>query len=266
MGRDVLVALVLATLAAGCAGQKSTEFIARANGKPVARSKIENLARTDHVALLKQCLAGYEARVRDYACTFIKQERLRGTLAPEQWIKAKFLGKPFSVAMEWIRNSPGAARMLYVQGKYDNMMLIQPAGLLVLVGTVKRRPDGPDAMKNTLRPVTRFGFANALRSLIDVYQAARRAGECTEQFGGYAKVAGRDCLALVRHLPAGGRSYPAWKTTTYIDLEYLLPTCIEALDWDKQLISRYVYRDVKLNLGLKEADFTPAANGIAPPK
>ena len=50
-----------------------------------------------------------------------------------------------------------------------------------------------------------------------------------------------------------------------IDVDSLLPICIEGYNWDKQLSCRYLYKDVKLNVGLTPDDFTPQANGIKVP-
>lgn len=231
-----------------------------------ALSEIEQLARTDHTALLRYCLDHYSRNYRDYTCTFIKQERLGGTLGEEQWINVKFRDCPFSVAMQWTRNAPIGDRVLFVEGKYGGRMLVQPKGLLAnLVGTVARDPDGPDAMRNTLRPVNLFGFRRGLQSLIDVYEQARRCGDLREEFGGYAELFGRRTLVLVRYLPAK-EGYPAYKTTTYIDTDYLVPVAIEGLDWQEQLSSRYYYKDICFNTALDDEDFLPASNGMTEPK
>lgn len=274
----VLVGLLLAGLfciqfAGRTEADRSGLLIEVVDGKVVGanstevRARVEELARTDHVALLRYCLANYEGRYQDYTCKFIKQERIRGKLGKAQEIAVKFTDSPFRVAMAWTKNAPIGDRLIYVQGRYDDMMLVRPhSKMLRWLGTQKRRPDGPDAMKNTLRPVTGFGFANATRSLIGVYAEARRAGESKEEFGGYAKVDGRECIVLIRRLPATSKTYPAWRTTVYIDLEYLLPVCLEGLNWDKKLACRYSYTDVKFNVGLDGGDFLPQTNDMVPPK
>ena len=78
-------------------------------------------------------------------------------------------------------------------------------------------------------------------------------------------MAGRNTIVLERYLPACN-GYPAWKTVTYIDREYLVPICIEGYDWDKQLSGRYVYQNLNFNTGLTDDDFRPEANGLTAPK
>jgi len=100
-----------------------------------------------------------------------------------------------------------------------------------------------------------------MEELIKVYCEARDAGHLKEAFGGFADVAGRKTVVIERYLPAAG-NYPAWKTLLYIDLEFLVPVCIEGYDWDKQLSSRYVFENVRFNTGLTDDDFLPEANDM----
>ena len=224
------------------------------------------LARTDHIALLERCLENYEASYRDYACTLVKQERINRRVCPEQVIDVKFREAPYSVAMAWTpQTARRGDRVLFVEGKYDGQMLVRPTGLLgALVGTVKRAPDGAEAMASTLRPVNRFGFGRSLESLLKVYRKAREMGDLKEEFGGIADVDGRKTLVLIRYLPPK-EDYPAHKTLTYIDLEYLVPVLIEAYDWDQQPNSNYAFKNLRFNIGLTEQDFLPQANQMKPP-
>ncbi len=239
--------------------------VAFGENAPGVSSEVLRLAKTDHIALLEYCLAGYDSRFRDYTCTLVKQERVGGHVGTEQEIFVKCLERPYSVAMHWTPKTAGVGdRVLYVEGKYNDMMLVRPKGVLgKLVGTVRRDPDGPEAMQNTLRPVNQFGFRRSLLNLLKVYRQARSAGDLKEVFGGFAEVAGRKAVVLVRYLPPKD-DYPAHKTLTFIDLEYLVPIAVEGYDWDQNLSSRYVFKDVKFNVGLTGDDFLPAANDMKP--
>lgn len=244
----------------------STVAIAKtqdANPKTIEQ-KVLNLAKTNHIALLEYCLDNYGRSYRDYTCTLTKQERISGKLGAEQEMRAKFKETPFSVAMQWTRNPPLGDRVLYVEGKFDNNMLVRPANSFLRMltgGAVQRKPDGADAMRNTLRPVNLFGFRCGMEELVKVYVAARDAGDLKETFGGFAEVAGRKTIVLERYLPAKD-DYPAWKTLVYIDREYLVPVCIEGYGWDEKLSSRYVFQDIRFNTGLTDDDFLPEANDL----
>ncbi len=238
------------------------------SNSPDVTATVMALARTDHTALLRYCLGAYDERYQNYTCTLIKQERIGETLGEEQWIAVKFSESPYSVAMNWSKNAPMADRILYVEGKYGGKMLARPTNRLLRAlvpgGTVCRAPDGPDARKSTLRPVSMFGFKRILVSLIDVYAQAKQAGDLEESFGGVKDVAGRQALVLVRVLPAR-KDYPAHKTITYIDLEYLVPIGVEGYDWDGRLVCRYFYKGIAFNMPLTGEDFLPKANGLAAP-
>lgn len=223
--------------------------------------RLESLARTDPIGLLDLCLDHTRRTVRDLTCTFIKQERIDGVLGQTQEIDVKFLAHPFSVAMRWTKNAPVSDRLLYVEGQNDDNLLLKPKGMLSWMGTVRRKPDSPQVMANTLYPVTMFSFERALKSMIDTSRLAEQRQEFKTEFLGYKTVADRVTLVIERQLPAC-KDYPAARTRTYIDPKLLVPVAVEAWDWDDQLISRYIYKDIKLNVGLTVDDFTPQANGL----
>lgn len=250
----------------GCQAE-ATKAPPKIKADPPPRSPqatLEHLARTDHVALLQRCLRHYRRNYEGFVCTFRKQERIDGQLRPEQTVRVKFRDEPFSVAMEWVENAPLGDRLLYVEGKYEGKMLIRPSFALLRGMTVKRDPWGQDVQKQTLRPVTGFGFQRAMEGLIETYQQAREKGELETGFDGYARIDDRRCLVLVRELP-DKPEYPAPRTVIYIDTERLVPMGIRAFEADDTLQASYIYENVELNPGLTDQDFTPEANDMAKP-
>jgi len=232
---------------------------------PRAGDDVATLAAEDQSQLLRRGLAHYKANVRSYTCVFIKQERIRGKLGKVQHTRVKYKEDPFSVVMTWTKNSPPGDRTIYVKGKYGDRMLVRPKGLDWLVGTVVRKPDAPDVMANTLRPITNFGFRRTLESLLDVCERADKAGDITSSYGGKGQVAGVETAILIRELP-DGKDYPAAKTIVHLLADRLLPVRLETYDWEGKLVALYEYRNVNLDARLTDADFTPQANGMKPPK
>ena len=233
------------------------------------------LTESDHIALLNKGLAYYTSvPIRDYTCTFSKHERLGSSLKDPQTVKAKFLGDPFSVAMLWTKNPPLADAILYVAGKWpgkngQSQMLVRPKSgfLRALAGdSLLKAPDGPEAMKNTLNPISRFGFQNSLKSLVDVYETSAKRDELLQKFGGLTDVGGRTCLVLVRYVPENPKLYPCPVSEICLDAKTFLPYRIVGYTKDGELYCDYQYTDVTFNPGLTEADFTPQANDMAPPK
>ena len=224
--------------------------------------QLDNLAKKDHVALIKQAIARYKESVQDYSCTFIKQERLNGQLQPDQEIKVKFREQPFSVGMQWVRNAPIGDAILYVEGKCDGQMLVRPKGLLgKMIGVQMRKPGDPAVMANTLKPITAFGLRKNLESLLAVYELAGQRGDSVNSFAGYKEVAGRKVMVLKRELP-NKPDYPCKLVVWYLDVEYEAPMALESYDWDDQLIASYLYKGLKFNNGYSDSDFAPEANGL----
>lgn len=228
--------------------------------------ELEHLARTDHIALLRKSIARYDASVQDYTCLFIKQEQIGGRMRPGQHIRVKFMEKPFSVAMKWVKNTPLGDRVIYIKGENNGMMLIRPKGIWkTLLGTVVRDPESKQVMANTLRPVTQFGFRRSLESLVEVYELAEKRGEAVNTFQGYGEIDGQKVFVLQRMLPARD-DYPAKKTLVYLSVDHLSPLGVDGWDWDDQLFCSYRFQDVKYNVGLTAKDFAPEANGMQPLK
>ena len=229
---------------------------------------LEDLARTDHIALLEMCLENV-AQYNDYTVTFLKQERLRGKVREEQTIEVAYRRQPFSVAMKWIENSPKGDRVLYIEGMWEGKMLIRPTGgfaQMLTGGQVLRDPVAKEVMEGTLRPVTMFGFENSLKNLLEVYRLAKDRGDLVEEFGGMGQIDGRNVLILIRKLSPAD-DYPCAKTITYIDMEYLVPIMVEGYDWSapEQFTCRYAFRDIQFNIGLPDERFTPEANDMKAP-
>ena len=249
--------------------------VAVIEGQPISNLSVKQLAQielwagSDHIALLQHCLERYERTVRDYTCTFIKQELINSRTGKQQTIAVKFRQQPFSVAMAWQVNPPQGDRVLFVEGRYQNQMLVRPSAnwQRMIVPSALRPPGGEEAMQNTLRPVTQFGFERSLRSLMDVYRLAASRGELKQESGGYARLADRPAIVLIRTLPERPeyRSAAA-RTVLYIDLEYLVPVRMEAYNWDGTQQCAYSYTDVQFNVGLSDDHFQPKANDMVPPK
>ncbi len=242
------------------AGLATVAFAEEAPAQPDI-AKLVELAKTDHIALLKLCLENCEQTIQDYTCTFVKRERIKGKTGRAQVIAVKFMDQPFSVAMRWRKNAPISDRCLFVEGEHDGNILLRPKGLLSVIGTVRRKPDSKDVMAKTLKPITLFGFRRGLEKMIEVYETADTNGDLVARLAGQMDVSGRPTVVLERLLPVG-KDYPAYRTKIYIDTERLIPICIEAWDWDGELIGRYIYKDIVFNVGFTSDDFTPKANGL----
>ena len=224
----------------------------------VEPKRIEELAKTDHIALLKWSLETYQKRIHDYTGTFLKQERIKGKLKKTEQIAIMFKEKPFSIFMKWEKNAGSGDKMLYVEGSNNNQMLVHPTGLWAWIKSVQRDPQGKDAKKASLRTCDQFGFYRSMKSLLELYETAQKSGDLKTRSLGETKVDGRPCIALERILP-NNKKYPYQRTVVEIDIEYLLPVSVSMYDSKNQLVGRYVFLNLKFNNGLTNASFTPKA-------
>lgn len=256
-----------------------TTVLVADNAGPVSNAEMlakirDAVAKSDHVKALELCLENYRQNYgKGYSCTFVKQETIRQQLRPQQEMAVKFLDKPFSVVMTWLnKTSPTQAdRVIYVDGKWNNMVLARPAGIVSWLPTQLRDPWGEDARAHSLKPITEFGVAKATQSLIDVYKLAKANGDLVAVRTGKTvqvkELGNRTCLVLIREIRQNPKAdYPAKLTETYIDTEYLIPICIKGYDWSDKFSCQYYYKNINFNSNYADRDFLPQNNDMKPPK
>lgn len=224
----------------------------------------ERLAEQDPLGLLKLALASYRKSIKDYTCTFIKQERINGRLKDPEKIRVHFKQAPFSVLMNWHKPKGPVAKLLYVEKDNNRTILIHPSGLTGrLFNTVEVDIDNPKLKKSSLRSPAEFGFDRILTGIVKNYKKAQKKGEEFLEYQGKKVVDGREYLVLCRKLPMG-KGYDTLFAVLYIylDKEYLLPTMTEGYDVAGNLIGRYKYLDLHFNRGLTDKRFSPQANDL----
>jgi len=247
--------------------------VAYSEPAPLKPTSYAELVQTDPLALLRTALERYEDSVSDYTCLFTKQERINGRLGPEQQIRVRFRETPFSVLMEWVKNPGKARRVLYVEGRWEDaeghkLAKVEPQGAIarMLVRSVARPIDGPDARAASRKTIDHFGFANVLRLIIKYAELAVDTGQGSLVYLGEGQIDGRATWILRRTLPYTheGGPWPDCVLLVHIDQERLLPVaCYAYADDDQQvLLGKYIFTDVQLNVGLSEADFDPQATGF----
>ncbi len=234
---------------------------------------LEALAAADPIGFFEMALDRYDRSVRDYTCTFSKQELVGNRLTEEQVIRAMFCEKPFSVRLEWIRNEDKCSRVLYVADRWvkDNQQLavVEPGAIARLFVPYVMRPiHGRDAQKSSRRTIDQFGFRNSLSLILKYCKLAREQG-VLESFSyvGNDRVEGRDTLVFERRLPYTGEEgfWPDRLLVVHIDRETLLPIlCVAYADDARQvLLGRYMMTDVKLNPNLPDSVFTLQGMGLS---
>jgi hypothetical protein len=223
--------------------------------------RLMKFAKTDHIALLNYAREHYSKRVQDYSATLVKQERINNTLRPVETLDILFTERPFSVLMDWKDNPGKVDKILFVEGRYDNKMVVHPTGLFSWLKSVRRDPLGKEAQQSSLRTCDQFGFYRSMESLLKIYTLAQEQGDLRISYVGKTLVDNRPCIAMERILPVK-KEYPYARLVMEFDVEYLVPTAITSYDWQGRLVGRYVYKNLRFNIGLTQEMFTTKVNGM----
>jgi len=231
-------------------------------------SQDQELALRDPLAFLYRCRDNYDRHVRDYTCTFLKQERVADRLTPEQETVVKFRQAPYSVNMRWVRNADAAAHVTYIEGRWpdesgQDQAWCEPAGAVVrlFVSKILQPIHGKRAAEASRRTIDQFGFRNTLDLIIRYSEQAAEEGALDLRYVGPGSMDGRPTYLFERRLPYTGQEkpYPDRLLVFHVDQEWLLPTaCFSYADENRQdLLGRYVLTDVDFNQGLTDSDFGP---------
>jgi hypothetical protein len=238
---------------------------------PVIVESLEDRARRDPMGFIQDALDRYDRSIRDYTCTFTKQELVNGKMSKEQVMQAMFREKPFSVRLKWIKNQDKCSRVLYVADRWvknNQQMAVAEPGVIarIFVPYVMRPIDGKDAHKSSRRTIDQFGLRNSLLLTLKYCKIAEKHNILDFKYTGKGKVKGRETLMFERRLPYTGEEskWPDRVLVVNIDKQLLLPTLCTAYadDHKKVLLGKYMISDIKLNVNLADSVFTKQGMGL----
>jgi len=273
--RAFLQTLGLAGIAAGTtllAEEKElTEPVFRVGNLPtVAGPKDHPLDPALRIA--REGLVHIQNHVTDYTCVLIKRERVGQTLNDEEYMSTKVRCRkvedgrtkmPLSVYLKFLK--PDAVKgqeVLWVEGKNGGKLIGHQGGRLgKLTPSVWLDPNGPIAMRGNRYPITEMGIENLVVKLIEKGERDRKKDECEVKFYEDAKINKRPCLLIEVKHPVARPHFDFHIAQIYLDKELNVPIRYAAFTWpegasDKPLLlEEYTYVNMKVNVGLTDADF-----------
>jgi hypothetical protein len=207
--------------------------------------------------------------IRDYECLMVSAVQMNGKLRDAQYMQCKIregnptAGIPFAVYGKFLKpQSLNGQEVIWVEGKNDGNLVAHQAGLLNLTRW-NLPPDGTIAMNGNKYPITEIGLVNLLELMIERGRRDRAYGKCEISFDPKVEVDGRKCVLLeIRH-PKKEGPYDFHLARIYFDIEQQLLFGYEGFDWpagpaqEPPLLEKFFYSDLRLNVGLTEADFDP---------
>jgi hypothetical protein len=237
--------------------------VADADALPDA-ARMEDLARTDSVAFLENCLRRQAREVKGYHLLMQKQERLGGTLHPRELVEVHFKEQPHSVLLIWKEGARKAERALYVEGENNGKMLARPYGRLAqrIAGeVVERDVDGPDARQSGRFTLDQYGLRKATERYYAAWKAAHDKGTLNVEYKGIAplpEAGGKRCYQFHRLL-AEPENDGVFDQTLFMYEENWLMAGSVVMGVKGQLIGEYYFRDIELNPEFKPGQFTREA-------
>ncbi|MEX0818362.1 MAG: DUF1571 domain-containing protein [Pirellulaceae bacterium] len=244
---------------------------------PVVAEEIEKPGVATHplVPAIERAQEGLkliEETINDYTTTIIKRERIGGVLKEHEFISAKIRNRkvkdgkvvvPFAVYLKFLKPDAVAGReVIWVEGKNDNKIVAHESGLLGF----KRfhlPPDGFLAMMGQRYPITNIGIQTLIEELLVRAKNDLKYGECEVKFYKGAKVDKYVCTLIEVVHPVQRDHFTFYRARIYIDETLGVPVRYAAWTWPAKpggepvLEEEYTYRNIKLNVGLTDADFDP---------
>lgn len=279
-GLSCFAALGLSVLAGGQEQQQSRgklrEPVFRVSkarvDPPQGKKPVNQHALDPALRIARQTLERIHTNVRDYSCTLVKRERIKGKLIDPQYIYTEIRNRkvvngqlqvPFGVYMRFLKPANIKGReVIYVEGRNNNKLVAHEAGVLGIVPPVWLRPNGPIAMRGQLYPITDVGLENLVLKLIEKGERDKAlGGQCEVQFIEGAKINGRGCTVLQVTHPDRAQHFDFHIARIFLDDALQLPVRYAAYSWPTveggkpPLLEEYTYLNLKLNLGLKDDDF-----------
>jgi hypothetical protein len=210
--------------------------------------------------VLKSSFESMDESLRDYSCTFIKQERIDGELGEAQHIFMKVRHEPFSVYMSFLKPFTGR-EVLWVDGQNNNEMVVREAGFKRMLGKMNLDPNGAVAMRGQKYPITRVGVRNLTGELLRQFESDARYQECEVAHKADMKIGGRETTMVQVTHPIPRQNFRAHVARLFFDNELRILIHYDAFGWPAQpgaqppLEERFTYTNLKINNGYTARDF-----------
>jgi hypothetical protein len=215
---------------------------------------VEVTAASDPLADLLADARKAHQQLRDYTCTFIKQERVKDKLLPEQTAVMRVRTEPFAVHLKFIAPSALAGQEVCYCASMGGKFRAKSAGWKGRIGFVTLDLNDPRAMEENRHSANEAGFGNLIEKLNLTYQREKQAGTLKATVAAY-QFNGRPCTRVeLMHNAPESAAY-CHRTVAYFDSETHLPVRCEAHLANGELLECYSYQDVRLNEGLTDAHF-----------
>jgi hypothetical protein len=208
--------------------------------------------------------------ITDYTAKMVKRERISGKLGVESQMQLKVRNRSTSgeakipLSAYLLFSSPKSVKgreVIWVEGANDNCLISHEAGMFNLKRFVLE-PTGMLAMMGNKYPITEIGLLRLAEKLIEKGERDRALGTCVVEVIDGQLIGDRECrLYQITH-PEPKDGFDFHIAQIFVDVERQIPLRYAAFLWPKgsaapPLEEEYTFLDVRINVGLTDADFDP---------
>lgn len=201
------------------------------------------------------------AKLHDYTCHLVRQERVGGKLHPEQTAELRVRTQPYCVSLKVIAPRPDAGEETVYQSHVNSLKVkFRAAGVEgIKYGFQWQSKDDPRTMPDTRHSVTDTGLAAVLDRMEKATATEKRMNHPVQLTVAEYVFAGKPCT---RYELVAERAHPhryAYRCALFVDKETKLPVRFEAYDQPKgdaaELLEVQSFVGLRTNTGLGDAAF-----------
>ncbi len=201
-------------------------------------------------------------KMRDYTCTFTRQELRNGSLSAEQVAEMKVRMNPAGVYVRFAKpENVAGIEVAYSAARKNLKMRYRPAGVAGAKGFQTRDLDDEKFLAENRHPVTEWTMAAVIDRVSAAAAREKTLNNPVEVYTSDYQFAGRNVIRYEVFTRRPHAFRYAHRMLVYIDKETKLPLRYEAYDQPKagasvgDLFEAYSFSEVKLNVGLGENSF-----------
>ncbi len=228
------------------------------------------------LTLVKAREAEIQKTVQDYTCRIVKRELIGTQLQEYRFIDAKVRSrvvqdgkvvKPFAVLLDFRSPRELAGRkVLYVEGQNEGKLEVRRGGdrFSSVITTVSLDSDA--VKQESLMNIPSVGIVTMVEEIRQHIARDIKAdpdGANTElKVTRDVKINGRSSTRVEITHPRQADGLTFFRGVVFADDEWHLPVRVEGYGWpkaegeDPPLLGEFTYTDVKINVGLSDADFS----------
>jgi hypothetical protein len=203
-------------------------------GKVIPAANTERAALDEALAHLHEARRNFTA-VKDYACTLVSQERVRGKLEEQNVMQFKMKTEPFSVHMRWLAPKKSAGQeVAFILGKNNNKMRVKSNVIGgKLIGFISIDPNDPRVLQHSNHNILEAGIGNMIEQNIRHWDLARRVGKSKAALS-ETKFNGRDCIRIEVTAKERTPQCYCYRSVIFLEKNSKFPIRLENYDWPRE--------------------------------